>query len=108
MPARSFEICIDANDPDSLRRFWSVVLGYVEQVTAEEAVDLVDPSGRGPTVWFQRAAEPKTMKDRVHLDLRVSNADRQTLHLHRQAHPADVAGGVSAGQGDGGTRYVTV
>lgn len=79
MPGRSFEICIDAINPESLRRFWCAALGYVDQATAEGAVDLVDPSGRGPTVWFQRGAEPKTVKNRVHLDIRVSSEERQAL-----------------------------
>ncbi|MDA3627380.1 VOC family protein [Saccharopolyspora sp. WRP15-2] len=79
MSARSFEICVDANDPELLRRFWCAALGYVEQVTAEGAVDLVDPSGRGPTLWFQKVAETKTTKNRVHLDIRVPDADRRTL-----------------------------
>ncbi|QGK68761.1 hypothetical protein GIY23_03635 [Allosaccharopolyspora coralli] len=78
MSARSFEIGIDANDAESLRRFWRVATGHVEQVTAEGAVDLVDPSGKGPTLWFQRVAETKTM-NRVHLDIRVSAEYRQVL-----------------------------
>ena len=64
--ARRLEICIDANEPEPLRRFWCAALGYVEQVTAEGAVDLVDPSGHGPTLWFQRVPEPKGVKNRVH------------------------------------------
>ena len=76
---RVFEICIDADEPASLRPFWCVALGYVEQITAEGAVDLVDPSGRGPTVWFQRVPEAKAVKNRVHLDVRVPGEERGSL-----------------------------
>lgn len=30
-----------------------------------------DPDGVGPRLFFQRVPEPKTMKNRVHLDVRV-------------------------------------
>ncbi|HXW43288.1 MAG TPA: VOC family protein [Streptosporangiaceae bacterium] len=30
-----------------------------------------DPEGRGPRLFFQRVPEPKTAKNRVHLDLPV-------------------------------------
>jgi hypothetical protein len=49
VPVRSFEVAIDANDPQRLRRFWIAVLNYVELTTAAGAVDLVDPAGRGAT-----------------------------------------------------------
>jgi pimeloyl-ACP methyl ester carboxylesterase len=76
---RTFEVCIDANDPQRLRPFWRTALDYVEQVTGEGAVDLVDPAERGPTVWFQRVPEAKTAKNRVHLDVRVTGGKRAEL-----------------------------
>ena len=79
MGARSFEIAIDATDPALLRPFWMSALGYVEQVTAEGAIDLVDPEGRGPTVWFQRVRESKTAKNRIHLDIRVAASERTAV-----------------------------
>jgi len=79
MSVRTFEIAIDAVDPALLRPFWVSALGYVEHVTAEGAVDLVDPEGRGPTIWFQRVPEAKTVKNRVHLDIRVPASERPTL-----------------------------
>jgi hypothetical protein len=33
---------------------------------------VVDPDGDGPRVYFQKVPEPKTAKNRVHLDLRVA------------------------------------
>jgi hypothetical protein len=33
---------------------------------------IVDPSGVGPRLFFQKVPEPKTAKNRVHLDLRAA------------------------------------
>jgi hypothetical protein len=33
---------------------------------------LVDPDGAGPRLFFQKVPEPKTSKNRVHLDLRAA------------------------------------
>jgi 4a-hydroxytetrahydrobiopterin dehydratase len=68
---RRFEICIDANDPDLLRPFWAEALGYHTARTEEGALDLADPAGIGPTVWFQKVPEEKAVKNRLHLDIWV-------------------------------------
>lgn len=79
MTARPFEICIDANDPAALRPFWRTALGYVDLRTDEGAVDLADPDGVSPTVWFQTVPEPKASKNRLHLDIHVHEADHGKL-----------------------------
>lgn len=62
-------ICIDANDPGVLWPFWAEALGYKAVETNEGAVDLVDPKGEGPLIWFQQVPEAKTVKNRLHLDV---------------------------------------
>lgn len=42
-------------------------------------MDLVDPAGHGPTIWFQRVPEPKTAKNRLHLDIKISPSQRDAL-----------------------------
>jgi hypothetical protein len=37
----------------------------------ETSESIVDPEGQGPRVWFQQVPEGKTVKNRVHLDLKV-------------------------------------
>lgn len=76
---RRFEICIDANDPDRLRPFWSAALGYETVRTPEGALDLADPAGTGPTLWFQRVQEKKTAKNRLHLDIWVDHDQVESL-----------------------------
>jgi 4a-hydroxytetrahydrobiopterin dehydratase len=79
VPGRTFEVAIDANDPVLLRPFWITALNYVELVTDEGAVDLVDPAGLGPTIWFQHVPETKAAKNRLHLDIKVSPTQRAVL-----------------------------
>jgi catechol 2,3-dioxygenase-like lactoylglutathione lyase family enzyme len=86
-----FQVTFDAADPPALARFWAAVLGYVEQdpppgfdtwdafldsigVPADQRdirAALVDPKGVGPRLFFQKVPEPKTAKNRVHLDVNV-------------------------------------
>jgi len=46
------------------------------RVEADAASAVVDPAGLGPRLYFQRVAEPKTAKNRMHLDLNISDARR--------------------------------
>jgi Glyoxalase-like domain len=101
--ARSLQIVIDCAHPDALSRFWAEALGYILQPPPEgfssweefliahdipfepdSASAVVDPDGTGPRFYFQRVPEPKTAKNRMHVDLNVagremSSAERTTL-----------------------------
>lgn len=98
--ARQLQITFDAHDPRGLSTFWAGVLGYVHP--APPGVELADgqdplaawdeflagigapesewnsrsaiedPEGSGPRVFFQRVPEGKTVKNRVHLDVRAA------------------------------------
>jgi 4a-hydroxytetrahydrobiopterin dehydratase len=63
---RALELAIDTMDADLIRPFWAAVLGYEERGDA-----LVDPAGVGPSVWFQQMTEPRTERNRIHLDVIV-------------------------------------
>jgi hypothetical protein len=98
----TFQIAIDCADPYRLCRFWAAAVGYevedhhdlvlrmveagyasLEEDTVEidgrrawkGAAACADPSGRGPRLLFQQVPEPKTVKNRVHLDLHVDGGD---------------------------------
>src|SRR6476619_6701860 len=69
--ARFTKICIDANDPLALGRFWADVIGYeLEEddrpADQREAGLVADEQWR---VWFNRVPQPKQVKNRVHLDI---------------------------------------
>ena len=62
------EICIDTMDADRIRPFWAAVLGY-----QDHDGELLDPTGVGPALWFQQMDEPRTDRDRYHLDIIVAH-----------------------------------
>jgi hypothetical protein len=89
------QITIDCRDPGPLVAFWALALDYEPRpappgfdtwrdwyvsvgVPEEELGDgdcqdrLQDPKGLGPTIWFQPVPEPKTVKNRLHLDVYVT------------------------------------
>ncbi len=91
---RQFQVTFDCADPAALAAFWAEVLGYEVQAPPEgfdswpaalaafgvpesewnsrSAILPVD--GDGPRVFFQRVPEGKSVKNRVHLDVRVAPA----------------------------------
>lgn len=107
-----FQIVIDCSDPNLLAHFWADALGYQIQgpppgfaswkeywisrgVPASEAGEgddrISDPSGRGPSVWFQRVEDRKSIKNRIHLDLRASGRDEVPFAIRRQRVEAEAA-----------------
>lgn len=70
--AMLWTLCLDAHDPHALAGFWAAALGYVAEPGYDEpdGASIVDPDGRGPAISFLRVPEPKTAKNRVHVDLR--------------------------------------
>jgi hypothetical protein len=78
-PAVYKDLCVDARDPLLLGRFWAAALGL-------EAADTGDGDAvlRGPTtqhtVWVNRVPEPKTVKNRMHLDVHAGSV-RELLDL---------------------------
>jgi 4a-hydroxytetrahydrobiopterin dehydratase len=71
-PAPRVEIGIDCVNAASIREFWRVGLGYREQTTDDGSVELHDPAGRGPVVWFQSMDPPRRERSRLHLDVHVT------------------------------------
>ena len=65
---------LDCRDPDRLASFWSEAIGYRVSTSAEPYVVLVPANGHGPELVLQRVGEPKTTKNRMHLDIRTDDA----------------------------------
>ena len=111
------QVTFDAADPQALAAFWGETLGYVEQdppegfgsweawavandVPSERWGDFaarVDPDGAGPRLFFQRVPEPKTAKNRVHLDLAVGGGRGTPPEEARRNIAAAVERAVAAG-----------
>lgn len=96
--ARLGDIVVDCGHPASLARFWAAVLdGYA--VAPYDAAELerlrgmgihdpeddpsvlLEPEGTGPRFFLTRVPEPKTVKNRLHLDLRCDDFDTELARL---------------------------
>ena len=72
-------INLDCAEPLSLGRFWSALLGL--RVVAQDAdrfVDLEPIVPGGPTLSLVAVPEPKTVKNRLHLDVQVEDLGAAT------------------------------
>jgi hypothetical protein len=96
------QVTFDCADPGRLAAFWASALGYVIQPPPEGFADwpafltsigvpeslwdsrsaCVDPEGAGPRLFFQKVPEPKSVKNRVHLDVNVGH-DRVEAEVER-------------------------
>jgi predicted enzyme related to lactoylglutathione lyase len=61
-------ITVDCTDAGLVGRFWQTVLGWPLEIEPDGVAFLENPAG-GPNLLFQRVPEPKTAKNRMHLDL---------------------------------------
>lgn len=61
---------IDARVSAEVMPFWRAVLGY-EYRADNPSEDLIDPRGRGPSIWFQKTDESSSQDNRIHVDVWV-------------------------------------
>jgi hypothetical protein len=62
-------VTIDCANPSQIAGFWARSLDW-DVVDADEDGAFVAPTDGGRGLFFQKVPEPKTVKNRVHLDLR--------------------------------------
>jgi hypothetical protein len=116
------QLTIDCSDPRRMVAFWTEALGYVPEPPPGEHVtwrdywtsigvpeeelptgagdlpeSIVDPTGRGPRVWFQQVPEPKTAKNRWHFDLKVGGGRDVPLDIRTERVRTKVARLVASG-----------
>jgi 4a-hydroxytetrahydrobiopterin dehydratase len=66
---QTVQLTIDALVAADVMPFWRAVLGYTG--VAASAEDLIDPHGRGPSIWFQEMDAPRPQRNRIHVDVWV-------------------------------------
>ena len=103
--AYDFQVTVDSRAPHPLADWWAEALGWEREPTDEafirrmvqeghateadtmrhngelvwvEGAAIRHPGGTAPRVLFQLVPEPKTVKNRVHLDVRVGADNVQT------------------------------
>jgi hypothetical protein len=92
------DVVFDCRHPASLARFWATVLdGYDvapyddEELARLRTIGVDDPEDDPsvlveapdvvPRFFFNRVPEPKTVKNRVHLDVRAADRDAEVARL---------------------------
>ena len=116
--AVSYQLVIDCASPDPLARFWAEALrnvvappppgfdswdDYYRSIGVPEdelgiGVDsIVDPNGEGPRIWFQVVPESKSIKNRLHIDVRASGGHGTSLESRRELIEAEAARLVALG-----------
>jgi predicted enzyme related to lactoylglutathione lyase len=74
-------LVLDCADPEALAAFWTQALGLQRLGAAGNYVLLVSPSGALPKLLLQRVAEPKTGKNRMHLDIDAADIHGEASRL---------------------------
>jgi catechol 2,3-dioxygenase-like lactoylglutathione lyase family enzyme len=93
-------LCIDSAHPSKSADFWEAALGWRRTYDADHEVVLEPPEGSPedgvvPDLLFLKVSDPKTVKNRLHLDLRPGDQAAEVARLEALgARRADV------GQGD--------
>lgn len=98
------QVTIDCADPAALAEFWAQALDYVVQEPPEgfdswpaaltawgvpesewnSASAIVDPVGVGSRIFFQRVPEAKSVKNRLHIDVGVSDGPQVGVARKRE------------------------
>ncbi|MGW2931127.1 VOC family protein [Streptomyces sp. NPDC001156] len=123
--AARITLTLDCADAQLLAAFWKTALGYIDEpppapfATREEwhaqfdrpvddSVDdgawLCDPDGVGPLLSILKVPEPKTAKNRLHIDVRVpghGTPEERWARIRAEAGRLVEAGGRILGEFDG-------
>lgn len=99
-------ICVDCNDPRTLGAWWAEYLGWRVTHESDDETVLEPPEGSAqdgvsPDILFLRVPEAKTVKNRLHLDLRP---DDQAAEVAR----AEALGATKVDLGQGESSWVVM
>jgi predicted enzyme related to lactoylglutathione lyase len=93
-------VVADCRDPAAVAGFWQLATGWVpgdSVALSTDAVSLRSPAGVGPYLELLPSADPKTVKNRIHLDVAPEPGEDQAAAvaalLSAGAVPADIGQG---------------
>ena len=105
---KTWQLTVDCADTARLVQFWCAAVGYVPEpapqrwsswleywravgIPEEELVGaengsgaIVDPEGVLPRIWFQEVPEGKTVKNRLHIDVRHTPGREEMPYAERR------------------------
>jgi catechol-2,3-dioxygenase len=93
MTSRLACVVIDAVDPRVVAEFWCSVLGWQIVEQSDGGVSIAAPDGSWPVIDILPVPEIKSVKNRLHLDLRadgVTTPEELQRLLELGASPVDV------------------
>jgi hypothetical protein len=91
-------VVVDCSDPRAMARFWRQAMDWTLHEVTDYHAMLRSAKGVGPYLKFLRTPDVKTVKNRVHLDLRPYTGDDQAAEVARLR--ALGATDIDVGQGD--------
>src|SRR2546422_1463741 len=106
----STQIVFDTVDPDRLARFWAEALHYklqdpptgfaswpawlkaqgIPESEWNSASAIIDPTGKGPRIYFQQMDTPKLGKNRLHIDVNASGGSQVSVRVRKEQVNAEV------------------
>ena len=100
MSLRFQAVCVDAVEPGPVADFWQAVLGWRRTFDDGREIVLEPPAGSAedgvaPDLVFLEVPEPKTLKNRLHIDLLPDDQAAEVARLEGLG-----ARRVSVGQGE--------
>lgn len=86
MSIRFQSVCIDTTDPARLAAFWQQAIGWRQTYTEDDEIVLEPPAGSNedgvaPDLLFLRVPESKSVKNRLHIDLRPDDQAAEVARL---------------------------
>ena len=75
------QVVVDAVDPEALAAWWREALGWVDISEPGDEPELRPTADALPGLLFVRVPEPKSVKDRLHLDFRPDDQAAEVARL---------------------------
>ena len=77
----SLEVILDCSDPQTLMGFWRDALGYRVHYSDRSLALLVPTDGNAVALILQRVPEPKSGKNRMHIDVIAEDVEGEITRL---------------------------
>jgi predicted enzyme related to lactoylglutathione lyase len=74
-------LVVDGHDVERVARFWSAALGLPLHGPSADGECWLEPGGDSPDLLFLQVPESKTVKNRLHLDLRPDDQGAEMARL---------------------------
>jgi predicted enzyme related to lactoylglutathione lyase len=74
-------VTFDCENPARVAEFWGAALDYKVEAVNEFFAQATHPEGTRPNLLFIKVPEPRTVKNRVHLDVAADDREAEVARL---------------------------